>query len=103
MAKIKSASQIEQEVFKLIKFGFDENAITTILNGKVNPHDWTESQLMNMVSDLIDEYPDYEFIQNFVRSKIIVNSEGFFNLPYHFWGVPVHTLFLNLLAYCVHS
>ena len=66
------SKEIEQETFKLIKFGFSSQAIIANLNDKVED----KTLLKIVVETACKDYPDYNYIQYFMNSKIIVDKDA---------------------------
>ena len=75
---MKGSIELEKEIHKLIRFGLDEKSIVRSLKNKV-----PDPILLEEAAERICEsYPDYDFIQFFMKSKVVVDKDGFDDFLY---------------------
>ena len=77
---MSNSFHLEIEVHKLIKFGYDQKSIVRALDEK---HD-DKVFLEEVVDRACEAYPDFELIQFFMDSKVVVDKDGEDNQLYLF-------------------
>lgn len=69
--------EIQKEVHKLIKFGLNIDQIIRVMSKEVPESNVEKHRLIQeSVEHVCEEYPDYDSIQFFMRSKVIVDKDG---------------------------
>ena len=69
---MESSLEIQKEIYKLIRYGLSKDAIKRTLSSKSN----NVLLIEESVDRVCDDYPDYNLIQFFMESKIIVNRDS---------------------------
>lgn len=69
---MNNSFQLEREIYKLIKYGLNKDQIIRSLAKDVED----QVVLEESVDRLCDDYPDYERIQYFMKSKVIIDKDG---------------------------
>jgi len=92
MAKtdISNTYELEQKVFKFIRYGMDKSAIIK----KISSFEFDKDFNINVelaVEGICEDYPDYDLIQFFMDSKIIIDRETKDSLLY-LYNVKNHEL-----------
>lgn len=64
--------ELETEIEKLIRMGFDSEAIKRTLSTSFDDED----VLNDSVDNICKTYPDYDLIQFFMKSKVVVDKDG---------------------------
>lgn len=72
----KGIEELKKLVKKLIKFGYDVDQIYHMTSGNSDYSNIGDDIIEEVVSDIVDEYPNYGLIQKMVRSKIVCDAQG---------------------------
>lgn len=79
-----SKPAVKKEVLSLVKFGQNENSIRSIMRGKVPTDVYDDDMLDLLISDTLEDHPNFDLMQNIVTSKLAVNKQSDDNLVYFF-------------------
>jgi hypothetical protein len=64
--------ELEKEIQNKIRFGMNKDQIMRSLSSQIDDH----QLLIEAVERVCDDYPDYKFIQFFMKAKIAVDKDG---------------------------
>lgn len=83
-ANIWTKQSVKKEVLNLIKFAQNENSIRSIMRGKVPEDIYDDDMLGLIISDVLEDHPNFDLMQNIVTSKLAVNKQNDDNIIYFF-------------------
>jgi hypothetical protein len=74
--KLSTPSKIRKEILYKIRQGLDKDAILNIISSEIDETNVDKQSLTAIVTDTINEYPDYLLIQKIKRSKLVVDKNS---------------------------